>query len=192
MKIIINTILIFFTLLSVAYSKTSKIKISEIKYTQQAFQNAFFESIKKIDTIDEEDGVNKHYKEIYNKKNKLIGYLREVSTTTGCNSLCKPLNFALALNENLKFRKIISKEPLSKLGHRNFTFDDDLKLDSLLKQPPGIYIKFKSTSDLVDAITMATKKEYKYYVVPTAALSSFRIYQYVKHTIDFLKIQRNL
>ncbi|MBL6991082.1 MAG: hypothetical protein ISR65_14950 [Bacteriovoracaceae bacterium] len=124
---------------------------------------------------------------VYDKNKKHLGFIRNLNTTTGCNSLCLPLIFTLFFDSNAKFIKLLSTGTLTKLGHEKFTEQDLAKLNFLLQVPPQSFLKIKQPIEVVDAITMATKKEFIKDVVPQAGLTSFRTFQYLQQTQKKIK-----
>ncbi|OFZ78880.1 MAG: hypothetical protein A2583_11765 [Bdellovibrionales bacterium RIFOXYD1_FULL_53_11] len=156
-------------------------------YYRQAFPAAALKTAHAVPDPITEGAINNTYLKIYDSAGAFLGYVREVSTTTGCNQYCKPLDFTLALSPDGSFRALLVQEPLTKLGHRKFTDADYAKLDSILENNPESFKVPSQPMDLVDATTRVTRPEYKNDVVPTAALTSFRIYEYEKQTIQHIK-----
>jgi len=173
----------------VAATEPMPIDSSRLDYYRQAFPTAALASAQQIPDPITEGDINASYLKIYDRDQRLLGYLREVATSTGCNGVCLPLEFALALGPDHQFVKLLAPHPLTKLGHRKFTDNDYAKMDGILRQNPGSFANASEPADLVDAVTSATKRAYKDDVVATAALTSFRIYQYEKQTIGFLTAQ---
>lgn len=155
-------------------------------YMKAAFPRAALASRHKILDPITEGNVNNTYLRIYDALGIPQGYARDISTTTGCKSFCKPLNFTLCLNNDLSFAKILAWAPLTKLGHKEFTESDYAKLESLLIQNPKSLAYVKEPMDMVDGVTRATKPEYQGDVVPTAAFSTLRIYKYERQTQDYI------
>lgn len=120
-------------------------------------------------------------------KNKLLGFARDINTTTGCNSACLPVVYTGFYNQDGTLLKILSKDGLTKIGHAPFTDDDYLKLDFILSLAPQEFQHVSHPTDLTDAISGATKKEFQQIVVPGAAYSTLRIHLYNQETLKFLK-----
>ena len=116
----------------------------------------------------------------------MLGYIREIATDVGCDSFCKPLDFTLAVDPKAAFLKLLVYEPLTKLGHAEFSEADYLKLHEILTTPPTSYQTILKPDDMVDALTGATKLELANDVVATAAYTSFRIHLYKQQTLTFI------
>lgn len=125
--------------------------------------------------------------QILDLKKQVLGYAREIRTTTGCNLYCLPLHFILMLDSKLHFKALVEIDPLTKKNHALFTDDDRLKINLILNSPPPSFAKAKEPLDLVDAITRETKLVHEGDVVKEAALTSFRSYQYLMQTQAALK-----
>jgi hypothetical protein len=123
-----------------------------------------------------------------NKAGKTLGYIREVTTSTGCNSACLPVIFTLFYDGKKNFKKLLSKKPgLTKINHLPFTDEDYFKLEGILLQNPKSFQKVMHPLEMVDAITSETKKEFVADVVKGAAYSSLRINLYNQQTLKELK-----
>jgi len=129
-----------------------------------------------------EDSPNVEFLGLFNKSRELLGYIREVDTTTGCNKYCKPLQFTLALGKEGTFKALLHRDELTKKWHAKFTPQDYFKLESILSDPPKIFKGAEHSTELIDAVSMATHKKFRPHVVSEAALSTFRIYQYLIQT----------
>ena len=123
---------------------------------------------------------------LWGKKNKHLGFAREIHTTTGCNMSCLPLHFILVLDKLKKFKALIEIDLLTKKNHAPFTDEDRLKLNLILLSPPASFKKPTQPLDVIDVITAETKLEYQGDVIKEAALTSFRSYQYLKQTQNSL------
>lgn len=132
---------------------------------------------------------NKELLKIYDSTKSFMGYVREVATHTGCEGLCKLLDFTLVYGVDRNFLKLIVRDPLTKDAHEEFSDEDYEKLHSILIQPPQSYYGFQEPKDLVDAVTGATKPELQSEVVPTAAYTSFRTFQYNEQTKSHLSAE---
>lgn len=124
---------------------------------------------------------------IKDSKNKILGYVREVTTTTGCDSACLPVIFTLIYNEKKMLIQLKSKPGLTKKFHARFTTKDYEKLDLILALNPEIFQKVSHPTQMVDAISGATKSEYVESVVKDAAYTSLRVNTYNQQTLAFLK-----
>ncbi len=188
MKLLNLFIIIFFLYPFLVIAKLEQISKKDNIFYKNVFSKALYqESITGIRDNFTGNKVNNTYIKISDKNKKLLGYIREIATSTGCNSECKPLIFTLVISTKLKFLKVMNREPLTKYGHMKLTAEDYLKLGTLLSHPPASYKTINDTQEIIDAITMETKKEFKGDVVPLAALSTYRIYQYLIQTIKFIK-----
>jgi len=184
-----KSLFVFSVLLTASNAFASEMKPIEsylIDYYRQVFKSATFKTEHSIPDPITEGNINASYLKIYDSAAQLLGYIREVSTTTGCNQICKPLDFTLTFTPNFEFKKLLLREPLTKLDHEDFSENDYAKLDAILIDNPKSFGQATNPLDLVDAVTRATKPAFTADVVPTAALTSFRIYQYEKQTIQHL------
>ena len=181
---------LFFTLIFASLqllSNLEEIPTYNLDFYHKAFPTAFFQ--KKVIVYDPitTDGINNHFLHIYDQTNKFLGTLRNVETTPGCNNFCAPLSFTLTYNDTGSFKKLIIRdfEPLMKeYGKVEFTQEDYDKINNSLTKDPESFKTANKPEDLVDAVSGATKQEYREDTVTTAALSHFRIYQYNKQTLQ--------
>lgn len=141
-----------------------------------------------IDDPISEKPINLVILKVYNSKMLHIGYVRNINTTTGCNSACLPVVFSLFYDEKKQFIKLLSKNGLTKKGHAPFTDKDYVKLEMILMMNPVSFKMIKHPLELTDAITSATRKDYSNDVVKDAAYSSLRINLYHQHTLKFLQM----
>lgn len=167
---------------------TSPVNAKELK----PLYKKVFPKIQNTESIDIPDPIN--YKPVntkiliaYSKAKKVLGYIREVKTNTGCDSACLPIVCTLFYDSDKKFLKILSEPGLTKLNHEDFTNDDYFKLETILLRNPSIFKKVTHPYDMVDGITRATTKLYKDSVVPTAAYTTLRLNSYNQHTLKYLK-----
>lgn len=181
---------LFLTLLLVSVCAISELKpISDynMEYYREVFPEAALkEEVTMPDGISEE-AINTTYLRIFNDAQEPLGFIREVYTTPGCSTLCKPLDFTLAISKTGEFEKLLVREPLTKKAHRKFKTEDYEMLHNILLNPPESFENAATPSDLVDEVTRATKKAYKKDVVKGAALTCFRAHQYVQETVAFIK-----
>ena len=147
-----------------------------------------YTNVKEIKVEDpiSDNPINTIILKVYNN-NKLIGFIREISTTTGCNSACLPVIYTAFYNESGHFLKILSRDGLTKIGHAPFNRDDDAKLELVLAMAPKEFGRIKHPKELTDAITGATIKGYQNIVVTGAAYSTLRIHLYNQLTIKQIK-----
>lgn len=150
-----------------------------------------FASLKNHKIVDPigEFKTNNKLLEALDKANKRLGFIREISTSTGCNDGCLPVIFTLFYGANGKFIKLISKPGLTKKNHEEFTDLDYLALESIIKRNPPIFKKVGHPTEMVDAITRATLKIYEPHVIKRAAYTTLRVNLYHQHTLEF--IQKN-
>lgn len=141
----------------------------------------------KIDDPISEKPINTVVYKLFNKTKGHIGYLRSVKTSTGCNSECLPVIFTLFYNADGSFKKLLSKDGLTKLGHEPFSSDDYFKLEMILNQNYSVLNKVLHPKEMTDALSGATIRKFVPYVVKEAAYSSLRIHLYNQHTLKFLR-----
>ncbi len=165
--------------------ETIKIKIPPL-YTE-IFPALASVLTKKINDPISEEAINTKIFIIKDRSEKILGYIREVATTTGCNSSCLPVIFTLFFSYDFSFLKLYSKPGLTKKGHRKFSASDYFKLDTIIIKNPEIYQNLSHPLEMVDALTGATKKEFKKDVVSFAAFTSLRVNTYFQQTQKWLK-----
>lgn len=142
--------------------------------------------VKVVDKISD-NPINTSVQIAYNTKGKKLGFIREVNTTTGCDSACLPVIFTLFYNTKYEFIKLKSKVGLTKKFHKPMTDDDLNRLQLLLGINPQIFKSVKDPKELTDALSGATKPAYVDSVVKDAAYSTLRINLYNQDTIIQLK-----
>ncbi len=157
----------------------------------QSYKSVFFD-LKSIDSQKVPDPIsdNPINTELLIAKNsagKIIGFIREVTTSTGCNSECLPVIFTLYYNSAKTLVKLKSTPGLTKKYHARFTDKDYQKLDLILALNPVVFKKVVHPTEMVDAISGATKKEFVNDVVKNAAYTSLRVNLYNQQTLDELK-----
>ena len=123
---------------------------------------------------------------LYNQK-KLIGFMRPISTTTGCNSACLPLNYETYYSLTGEYIGLFSESGLTKINHEPMTTEDLSRLDLILAMAPAEFSIIKHPKELTDAISGATFKRFEPLVVKGAAYSTLRIHLYNQETLLFLK-----
>jgi len=145
-----------------------------------------YKSFKAQDKISESP-VNTTILKATDKDGKTLGYIREIATTTGCNSACLPILVTLFYDKDKNFLTLKSRPGLTKKDHVPFTESDYKELEFILVQDP---IPFKSVVHpkmMVDAITSETLKVYKPFVVDNAAYTTLRLNLYNQDTLTQLK-----
>lgn len=165
------------------------ITFSSICFSEDFYKEVFPQYDQKLKhSIKDSISAEKNNTTIYSlySKGKLIGFARDINTTTGCNSACLPVIYTGFYSQKGILLKILSKDGLTKIGHAPFTEEDYLKLDFILSLAPKEFQLVSHPKELTDAITGATKKEYKDIVVPGAAYSTLRIHLYNQETQNFL------
>ena len=126
------------------------------------------------------------------KKGNKLGFIREINTTTGCNSECLPVIFTLYYDAKLSFIKLLSKEGLTKLDHQPFSNNDYFTLHRLILKNPKMFKRVKHPLDMVDGFTGATKLIYKTSAVKKAAFTTLRVNAYYQQTLlELKKILKN-
>jgi hypothetical protein len=125
--------------------------------------------------------------EAFDKKKKPLGFIREVTTSTGCNDGCLPVIFTLFYNDKGRFLRLLSREGLTKRDHEEFQDLDYLQLESILRRNPKTFKSVIHPTNMVDAITRATLKVYQPDVVALAAYTTLRVNLYNQQTLKFLK-----
>ncbi|MEE3079551.1 MAG: hypothetical protein VX341_09475, partial [Bdellovibrionota bacterium] len=70
-----------------------KIETGKLSFYQRAFADALYiEAIKIKDNISE-NPINDKILKVFNDSKEHIGFIRNIETTTGCNSACLPVVF---------------------------------------------------------------------------------------------------
>lgn len=140
------------------------------------------------ETLPTEDKGNDTYVEARDSQGALLGYLRDfsgpISAVPTCG--CHALSFTLALDPHLKLKTLISEAPIEKYGHAPMTPEDMARLIEIAGNPPAALVKTPRTEDVVDAVTGATRTEFRGMVVPQAALTTRRIAGIVQDTARIL------
>ncbi|MFG1493585.1 hypothetical protein [Halobacteriovorax sp. ZH4_bin.1] len=163
---------------------------NEVNFYQSVFPKASkFKKVTVVDSISD-NPINTAIQIAYDENGKKLGFIREVNTTTGCNSACLPVIFTLFYNTKYEFLKLKSKSGLTKKFHRPMTDDDINRLHLLIGLNPEVFKKVKHPTEMTDALTGATKPEFVDAVVKDAAYSTLRINLYNLDTIKQLKSLR--
>ncbi len=153
-------------------------------FYRRAFPEATQFALKRVpaESVPIEDRGNETYVEARDPKGALVGYLRDfegpVTLTASCP--CHELSLTMAFDPQLKLKTIISEAPLEKYGHAPMTAEDMTRLIEIVRDPPEALQKAPRPEDLVDAVTGATRTEYKEMVVHQAALTTRRLAGVVK------------
>ena len=164
-----------------------KIETGKLSFYQRAFADALYiEAIKIKDNISE-NPINDKILKVFNDSKEHIGFIRNIETTTGCNSACLPVVFTLFYDKDKSLKKLLSKPGLTKKYHAKFTDKDYEKLSLILALNPDSFLKVKHPTEMVDIISGATKKEYQSDVVKNAAYTSLRVNLYNQDTLNILK-----
>lgn len=167
---------------TVLFSEENK----EILY-KQVFKT-YSTSIKhKIPDTISEFKTNVELLEALDGKKKRLGFIREVTTSTGCNDGCLPVVFTLFYDGNAKFMKLLSRAGLTKKDHEEFTELDYIRLDQILRKNPSSFKAVGHPSEMVDAITRATLKTYKNDVIARSAYTTLRTNSYNQQTMNFIR-----
>lgn len=136
------------------------------------------------DTVSEEKN-NSIIRAVYNGA-KLLGFVREIATTTGCNSACLPIKYVSYYNNNGKYLKI-DGDQLTKINHTPLSAEDLAQLDIFIETPPEKLLEVDHPLGLTDAITGETLKKFKPFVIKGGAYSTLRIVLYHLETKKHLK-----
>ena len=175
--------LILLLLLSVScYSKDSEVKSKFSK----VFENFHSHSEVSIPDPISDKPVNTKLLILKDIKKNIIGYAREIKTSTGCNSECLPVIFTLYYSKDKSFLNLSSKPGLTKKNHVSFTSEDYFRLKSILIKNPKSFKNIKHPYELVDMVSGATKSDYIPDVVEKAAYTSLRVNTYNQQTLKYL------
>lgn len=170
---------------SVLFAKSDLKK--DKKFYQQVFKTLHSTELKNIgDPIDEEAG-NPNLIIVKDKKKKVLGYLRDIVTSTGCNDGCLPVIFTLFFNDKGEFLKLLSKDGLTKKNHETFSADDYVNLEMIMLRNPIEFKEVLHPKQMVDAVTSETLNLYRPHVVNRAAYTTLRVTRYFEHTQNKLK-----
>lgn len=138
------------------------------------------EEVKISDPISDEP-VNTVLKVLF-QETKRIGFVREISTTTGCNSACLPVVYTSFYDLNGDFKTLKSRDGLTKINHAPFTPEDYSQLEFLILGTNSHFDLVKHPKEMTDVISGATIKKFEGKVVKGAAYTTLRIYLYNKQT----------
>ncbi len=174
-----------------AFAAEPEVSDSRAAFYRRAFPEARSFQVKRVpeDAVPFEDRGNETFVEVHGAKDERIGYLRDFTgpVTAGPACPCHPLSLTLAFDASLHFLTLISEAPLEKYGHAPMTADDMARLIALAKEPPESLLKTAKAEDLVDAVTGATRTEYREVVVTQAALTTRRVASLVKDSVRLIR-----
>ena len=122
---------------------------------------------------------------VYNKK-KLLGFVRKIDTTTGCNSACLPIQYVAYYDSGGNYIKL-QGDNLTKINHTPMSQEDLTQLDLFILNPPAELVSVKNPLELTDALTGATFKKFQPFVIKGGAYSTLRILTYHVETQKHLK-----
>ncbi|MDA8793959.1 hypothetical protein N9N67_11985, partial [Bacteriovoracaceae bacterium] len=134
------------------------------------------------DPVNPDGPVNTKLLRIQDSQNKTLGFVREITTSTGCNDGCYPIILTLFCDPSGEYLRLKSETGLTKKNHEPMSAEDLFKLDLVIRTNPPEFKKIKHPKDMVDALTGETKPKFVGKVVPMAAYSSYRISMYYQHT----------
>lgn len=158
----------------------------DMKFYQKIFPNITkIKSVKIPDPISEAP-INTELKLVFNNES-LLGYIREISTTTGCNSACLPLNYTTFYSADGKFKSLKSRDGLTKKNHAPMSAEDYSRLEMIVLLAPKRFDSIKHPKELTDAISGETFKQYQDIVVKEAAYSTLRVHVYNQQTQKAIK-----
>jgi thiol-disulfide isomerase/thioredoxin len=174
-----------------AWSAEPDVSETRAAFYRRAFPEAHSFQVKRVaeDAVPFEDRGNETFVEVYGAKKERIGYLRDFTgpVTTGPACPCHPLSLTLAFDVTVQFVTIISEAPLEKYGHAPMTAEDMTRLIAIAKKPSEALVKTAKAEDLVDAVTGATRTEYREVVVAQAALTTRRVAALVKDSARMIQ-----
>jgi thiol-disulfide isomerase/thioredoxin len=178
---VILAVLPILGLASTAVAPASGEAVSESRaaFYRRAFPEARRFVVRRVpeEAVPTEDRGNETYVEVRDESDTLVGYLRDfsgpLSATPACP--CHPLSVTLAFDASLRFRTLIAETPLEKYGHAPMTDEEMRRLVEIVRDPPPALLKAPRPEDVVDAITGATRTEYREMVVHQAALTTRRV-----------------
>ena len=164
---------------AVAPASGEAVSESRAAFYRRAFPEARRFVVRRVpeEAVPTEDRGNETYVEVRDESDTLVGYLRDfsgpLSATPACP--CHPLSVTLAFDASLRFRTLIAETPLEKYGHAPMTDEEMRRLVEIVRDPPPALLKAPRPEDVVDAITGATRTEYREMVVHQAALTTRRV-----------------
>jgi hypothetical protein len=181
--------ILFIILLSISLNtQSNELKgLETINFYKKILKD--YSSVKKHNVKDNisKDPLNTQILEVFDSKKKRVGFIREIITSTGCNSACLPIIATFFYNQNKQFITLQSSEGLTKKNHEEFTTEDYQNLDFILLKNPKEFKSIINPKEMVDAITSETLKSYKAFVIKEAAYSTLRLNLYNQDTLKLLK-----
>lgn len=163
------------------------LKSDQEKNYRKTFKNSYSTVILEVKDTISADPVNTAILKVIDKSGKTLGFVREIVTTTGCNSSCLPIFATLFYSKNKTFMTLKSRQGLTKKNHESFSELDYQKLELILVQNPKQFIKVRHPKEMVDAITSETLKVFSSVVVERAAYTTLRLNLYNQDTLKALK-----
>jgi len=173
-------------LVLISTSLLAKIR-NQTELYKKVFKNFHDSKIFKAEDKISEAPVNTSILKAIDKDGKTLGFIREIATTTGCNSACLPILVTLFYDKDKNFLSLKSRPGLTKKNHVPFTESDYKELEFILVQDPVSFQSVVHPKMMVDAITSETLKVYKPFVVENAAYTSLRLNLYNRDTLAQLK-----
>lgn len=186
MKYLFIIILTLFTLHPYAETKSDE-HIKQFQEFKQVYMNALEFEVLTIDDPISDKPINTEIFKLFDSNKNVVGFVRDINTTTGCNSACLPVVFTLYFDSKLNLIRLKSLPGLTKKNHVPFSDKDYERLNFILAINPEIFKTVNHPTEMVDAITGATKSEFVESVVKEAAYTSLRVNRYFQHTLNFLK-----
>lgn len=183
MKNLLSFIFIFTFYIGSCFSKE---EAPELLYKKIFKSYTSISEHKILDTISE-NPINTTVLEFKDKNKKLLGFAREIITTTGCNTACLPIIATLFYSKERSLLALRSRDGLTKKYHAAFTEHDYQNLEMILLQNPPIFEKVIHPKQMVDAITGATITEFSAFVIKTAAYTTLRMNLYNQDTLKLLQ-----
>ena len=141
------------------------------------------------DTISD-NPINNQILKVYNNEG-LVGFIREINSSTGCNSACLPVIYTSFYDSKGGFKKILSKDGLTKINHTPFSDEDYSNLDFIVSMEPEKFNEVSHPKEMTDAISGATLKKYQDVVVKGAAYTTLRVHLYNLNTQNLIKKHLN-
>ncbi len=180
-------IFVLFSAASLSSHSFDTVEVGKTPFYQKVFsQITYVKKLKITDNISK-NPINNQILKVYDSQKKHIGYIRNIETTTGCDSACLPVVFTLFYDKDQSLIKLLSKPGLTKKYHAKFTEKDYQKLALILMLNPKVFNKVKEPTEMVDIISGATKSEFQNDVVKNAAYTSLRVNLYNQDTLKILK-----
>ncbi len=176
----------YLLLFLISISSFAKIRKPEKLYKQIFKSYSSVVTHKVEDTISKEP-VNTTILKVLDSNGAAVGYIREIATTTGCNSACLPILVTLFYGKDKKFLTLKSRAGLTKKNHAPFSELDYQSLELILIRNPSVFKSVVHPKMMVDALSGETLKDFKSVVVAEAAYTSLRLNLYNQETLKYLK-----